>query len=60
MVIRRSRFADRAAFVAGSLLLGWIIVEFILIPAGWMFQVVYLVVALLILWFARPETTPGD
>lgn len=60
LLIRRARYANQAAFIAGGVLLGWIVVEFILIPAGWMFQLVYFVVALLILWYARPETTPGD
>ena len=60
MLLRDHRHSGIASLLAGAVLLGWIVVEFILIPAGWMFQVVYLVVALLILWFARPETTPGD
>ena len=44
--VRRWSNQYQLTLVAGVVLLGWIMVEFILIPQGWMAQMVYAAVAL--------------
>jgi hypothetical protein len=49
MVWKNLRNAGEAAIVAGLILLGWIVTEFVLIPEGWAFQSIYILIGLAIL-----------
>lgn len=47
---RRTRYAAWAAMLAGVILLGWIVVEFVMIPGGWPAQLLFFLVAIAITW----------
>lgn len=49
MLWKRWRWANEAAVVAGGLLMGWIVTEFVMIPEGWLPQLLYFAIALSIL-----------
>src|SRR5690625_2151074 len=52
----RLRYADLATLLAGVVLLGWIVTEFVMIPEGWAPQLLFFIIALAIIrlgWIAR-------
>lgn len=55
---KRKPVAGEASIVAGAVLLGWIVTEFVMIPQGWLPQLLYFVIALAILrlgWQRRED-----
>lgn len=49
LVWRQHRHGARAAIVAGAILLGWIVTEFVMIPDAWAPQLLYAVISVAIL-----------
>ena len=52
-LFQRSRYAGVAAMFAGAVLLGWIVIEFVMIPEGWAPQLAYFLIGLAIVWLGR-------
>jgi hypothetical protein len=49
-VWKRWRLAGEASILAGAVLLGWIVTEFLMIPQAWIPQLLYFLISLAILW----------
>lgn len=58
MLWLRKRYAALAGIVAGVVLLGWIVVEFVMIPEGWVPQLLFLAISFAIIrlgWIASHQ-----
>lgn len=49
-VWKRWRHAGEASIVAGAVLLGWIVTEFLMIPEAWIPQLLFFLISLTVLW----------
>jgi hypothetical protein len=46
---KRAEIAGLVSIVAGEVLLGWIVTEFVMIPSAWILQLLFFLIALVIL-----------